>query len=73
MFDIFSNDPKKGMTQKELELNASRLRLVTAAGSVLIMVLGVTLASVKLANELKRKFAQSNERDHVDPSTLKPT
>lgn len=51
---MFSNDPKKGMSQKDLELNTSRMKLITAAGGIAIMLLGVTLASVKLANELKK-------------------
>jgi hypothetical protein len=51
---IFSKDPAKAMSQKDIDLQSSRLKFVSAAGGVVIMALGIALGTVKLANELKK-------------------
>ncbi|QBJ02650.1 hypothetical protein MZD04_gp122 [Pseudomonas phage Psa21] len=51
---LFSSDPKNAMSQKDIELNTSRIKLLTAVGGMATMFLGMALTSVKLANELKK-------------------
>lgn len=54
MFNIFSNDPTKKMTQKEIDLETSRLKYITAAGGLIIMCATFATAAIKLSNELKK-------------------
>ncbi|MNQ69479.1 hypothetical protein D3C85_840830 [compost metagenome] len=49
---IFTNDPAKAMTQKDIDLQSSRLKFVSVAGGCLVMALSV--ATVKLSKELKK-------------------
>jgi hypothetical protein len=51
---IFSNDPAKAMSQKEIDLQTSRLKFVSAVGGLIAMTLGIALATIKLSNELKK-------------------
>lgn len=51
---IFSNDPAKAMSQKDIDLQSSRMKFVSSAGGVVVMMLGVALATVKLSKELKK-------------------
>ena len=51
---IFSNDPAKAMSQKDIDLQSSRLKFVSACGGIVIMALGIALATVKLSNEMKK-------------------
>ncbi|MCY1187758.1 hypothetical protein D9M71_574320 [compost metagenome] len=51
---MFTKDPAKAMSQKEIDLQSSRLKFVSAAGGVVVMMLSVALATVKLSKELKK-------------------
>jgi hypothetical protein len=51
---IFTNNPKKAMSAKDIDLQTSRLKFVAAAGSIVTVGLAIALGSLKLANELKK-------------------
>jgi hypothetical protein len=51
---IFSHDPAKAMSTKDIDHQTARLKYIAAIGGCVSVGLAIALGSLKLANELKK-------------------